>query len=152
MCVFKMSKLQWQNVYRLYSCQILINNYRSYLLLQTHYKFTSIPFISLIFEQKVPTKIMWFHIKKKLLICASSRPIQDCRWLCGVIVQKFTLTGVCFFFGKKTLYLAQGKISSQGSFINDSFGVGTAKITHFYHVHKTLPAYVNRCLRGPTYV
>lgn len=25
-------------------------------------------------------------------------------------------------------------ISSQGSFINDSFGVGTAKITRFYHV------------------
>ena len=51
-----------------------------------------------------------------------------------VIVQKFTPTqGVCFFW-QEIFYLAQGKISSQGSFINDSFGVGTAKITRFYHV------------------
>lgn len=40
---------------------------------------------------------------------------------------------VCVFL-QEIFYLTQGKISSQGSFINDSFGVGTAKITRFYHV------------------
>lgn len=67
----------------------------------------------------------------KLFIRVSSKSTWS-RSITGWLSRNSPLQHVVF--SERIFYLAQKKISSLGSFTNDTFGKGTAKITLFYHV------------------